>query len=175
MFVEASGVRLAEEEEPDSSDEDRNIAETIFDLEDIELETKTCKKTVRRSVSYGGVTVKRTGIETGHDPLSLFVAESQTTTHHKTTEEEEEDEEEEERGGRDDRRLAREIELYMNHVGSPHRSDTHRTVLCSSRGPVRNTEFLCFLLNRLNQKSDPCLMFLSFPPPGGVSLNKYLY
>lgn len=117
-----SGTHLVEE--PDSGDEDRNITDTIFDLEDIDLETKARKKVVGRSVSYCGVTVKRTGIETGHDPLSLFAAESRTKTHNETPEEEDEDE-----GVRDDRRLAREIELYMNHVGSPHRSESQGNAL----------------------------------------------
>ncbi|XP_055076963.1 C-myc promoter-binding protein-like isoform X2 [Periophthalmus magnuspinnatus] len=106
----------AELNEEDSSDEDRNNSDTIFDLEDIDLESVAHHKAVGRSASYCGVSVKRTGIETGRDPLSLLA---------KTTEEQQrrtsrEEDEEEEVGA--DRRLAREIEMYMEHVGSPRRS-----------------------------------------------------
>lgn len=114
-----------EAERQDSSDEDRNTTEAIFDLEDLDFEkpskgAKPYKKPVERSASYGGVstmtnrgTVKRTGIETGYDPLSLLAAES--------------DQQNEERYTEGDqastpsarRHLAREIELYMNHMGSP--------------------------------------------------------
>uniref|UniRef100_A0A3Q2VQQ1 DENN domain containing 4A n=1 Tax=Haplochromis burtoni TaxID=8153 RepID=A0A3Q2VQQ1_HAPBU len=119
-----------EAERQDSSDEDRNTTEAIFDLEDLDFEkpskgAKPYKKAVERSASYGGVstmtnrgTVKRTGIETGYDPLSLLAAES--------------DQQNEERYTEGDqastpsarRHLAREIELYMNHMGSPLSSRT---------------------------------------------------
>ncbi|XP_005751471.1 C-myc promoter-binding protein-like isoform X2 [Pundamilia nyererei] len=119
-----------EAERQDSSDEDRNTTEAIFDLEDLDFEkpskgAKPYKKAVERSASYGGVstmtnrgTVTRTGIETGYDPLSLLAAES--------------DQQNEERYTEGDqastpsarRHLAREIELYMNHMGSPLSSRT---------------------------------------------------
>ncbi|KAK1891668.1 C-myc promoter-binding protein, partial [Dissostichus eleginoides] len=104
----------------------------IFDLEDLDLDKpatgagisshKCNKKPVGRSVSYGGVssmttrgTVKRTDIQTGYDPLSLLMAETQS---------EEQSEDRYPEGDEDStpsarRHLAREIELYMNHMGSP--------------------------------------------------------
>ncbi|KAI4831052.1 hypothetical protein KUCAC02_002653, partial [Chaenocephalus aceratus] len=88
---------------------------------------KCNKKPVGRSVSYGGVssmttrgTVKRTDIQMGYDPLSLLVAETQS---------EEQCEDRYPEGDEDStpsarRHLAREIELYMNHMGSPLSSRT---------------------------------------------------
>ena len=103
--------------EEDSSEEEQNISDAIFDLEDIDVAINPGKKVVGRSVSYSGPAVKRTGIEAGNDPLSLLA---------KTTEEEESGEmqtreEDEEEQTSSDRRLAREIEMYMEHVGSPRR------------------------------------------------------
>ncbi|XP_072320638.1 C-myc promoter-binding protein-like isoform X2 [Eucyclogobius newberryi] len=96
----------------DRIDEDHNNSEAIFDLEDIDLESRPRNKAVGRSVSYSGVTVKRMDIEMGNDPLSLLT---------KTTDSQQmsRDEDEKLRG---DRRLAQEIEMYMEHVGSPRRS-----------------------------------------------------
>ncbi|XP_034754922.1 C-myc promoter-binding protein-like isoform X7 [Etheostoma cragini] len=119
-----------EEEEmegQDSSDEDRSNTEAIFDLEDIDLDkpatgagfsshksNKYNKKPVERSVSYSGMSsVKRTDIQTGYDPLSLLAAESQSE---QPTEDPDGDEDSTPSARRD---LAREIELYMNHMGSP--------------------------------------------------------
>uniref|UniRef100_A0A4W5MGG2 Uncharacterized protein n=1 Tax=Hucho hucho TaxID=62062 RepID=A0A4W5MGG2_9TELE len=128
-------------EERDLSDEDKNNTDAIFDLEDLDLDGPTTesvaktsqsrKRTVERSASYGGVgvasasrgTVKRTGIETGFDPLSLLAAES------KSQGDREDDLEVEMDGvatptGRRQNHLAREIEMYMNHMGSPLNSRT---------------------------------------------------
>uniref|UniRef100_A0A8C4HF77 DENN domain containing 4A n=1 Tax=Dicentrarchus labrax TaxID=13489 RepID=A0A8C4HF77_DICLA len=146
---------MEEEEETegqDSSDEDRSNTEAIFDLEDLDLDkpatragigshktNKSHKKLVERSASYGGMsteasrgTVKRTGIETGYDPLSLLAAQSQT-------EQENDDQypEGDEASTPSARRhLAREIELYMNHMGSPLRSRTPSLDLQDPASPL---------------------------------------
>ncbi|XP_041639721.1 C-myc promoter-binding protein-like isoform X3 [Cheilinus undulatus] len=131
---------MEEEEEtegPDSSDEDRSNTDAIFDFEDLDLDKpaakggigskKSHKKPVGRSASYGGIStevsrgvVKRTDIKTGYDPLSLLVAESQSEQQN-----EDQDPESDEVSTPSARRhLAREIELYMNHMGSPLSSRT---------------------------------------------------
>ncbi|KAM3625544.1 uncharacterized protein V6R79_013772 [Siganus canaliculatus] len=157
--AEASTARschhMEEEEEverQDSSDEDRSNTEAIFDLEDIDLDkpdtgarnsshqsSTSHKKLVERSASYGGLSsdmsrgsVKRTGIETGYDPLSLLAAESQT---------EQEGEapypvEDETSTPSARRHLAREIELYMNHMGSPLSSNTPSVDLQDAASPL---------------------------------------
>lgn len=130
------GHREEEEEETegqDSSDEDRANPEAIFDLEDLDLEKPTSavgnslqktntsrRKHTEHSGGYSNVgvenakgAVKRTDIETGYDPLSLLAAELQT---------EAQCSEDNEVGTQ--RHLAREIELYMNHMGSPLSSRT---------------------------------------------------
>uniref|UniRef100_A0A672ZUQ5 DENN domain containing 4A n=1 Tax=Sphaeramia orbicularis TaxID=375764 RepID=A0A672ZUQ5_9TELE len=130
------GEEDEEAEGPEWSDEDRGNTEAIFDLEDIDLDqpvplvrsqktTKPQKKPVERSASYSGIglmtprgAVKRTGIETGFDPLSLLAAESDQ--HH----EDQDPDSEETRTPSARRHLAREIELYMNHMGSPLSSRT---------------------------------------------------
>uniref|UniRef100_A0A3B5A3B4 C-myc promoter-binding protein-like n=1 Tax=Stegastes partitus TaxID=144197 RepID=A0A3B5A3B4_9TELE len=136
----AARSHVEEEEEEtegqDSSDEDRSNMEAIFDLEDLDLDkpatgaklrNKPHKKPVERSASYGGMTsmtprgaVKRTGIETGYDPLSLLAAESQSEQ--QSEDREPEGDEVSTPSARRD--LAREIELYMNHMGSPLSSRT---------------------------------------------------
>ncbi|XP_076590176.1 C-myc promoter-binding protein-like isoform X8 [Chaetodon auriga] len=141
-----------ETEGQDSSDEDRTNTEAIFDLEDLDLDkpatgtavsshktSKPHKKLVERSASYSGMTaemsrgaVKRTGIEMGYDPLSLLAAESQV-------EEESEDQypEGDEASTPSARRhLAREIELYMNHMGSPLSSRTPSLDLQDPASPL---------------------------------------
>ncbi|XP_038556710.1 C-myc promoter-binding protein-like isoform X2 [Micropterus salmoides] len=144
--------REEEEEGQDSSDEDRSNTEAIFDLEDLDLDkpatgagisshktNKSHKKPVERSASYSGMStetsrgaVKRTGIETGYDPLSLLAAESQS-----------EQESEDQYPEGDDtstqsarRHLAREIELYMNHLGSPLSSRTPSLDLQDPASPL---------------------------------------
>ncbi|XP_044074973.1 C-myc promoter-binding protein-like isoform X3 [Siniperca chuatsi] len=141
-----------EMERQDSSDEDRSNTEAIFDLEDLDLDkpatkagigshktNKSHKIPVERSASYSGMStetsrgaVKRTGIETGYDPLSLLAAESQS-------EQENEDQypEGDEASTPSARRhLAREIELYMNHMGSPLSSRTPSLDLQDPASPL---------------------------------------
>lgn len=143
--------REEEEEGQDSSDEDRSNAEAIFDLEDLDLDkpaaaagvsshkTNKSHKVIERSASYGGVSsemsrgaVKRTGIEMGYDPLSLLAAVSQS-------EQENEDpcpEAGEASTPSARRHLAREIELYMNHMGSPLSSRTPSLDLQDPASPL---------------------------------------
>uniref|UniRef100_A0A673WHR4 DENN domain containing 4A n=1 Tax=Salmo trutta TaxID=8032 RepID=A0A673WHR4_SALTR len=140
-------------DERDWSDEDKNNTDAIFDLEDLDLDGPTTesvdktsqsrKRTVQRSASYGGVgvasasrgTVKRTGIETGFDPLSLLAAESKSQG-------DREDDLEVEMDGvatptcRRQDHLAREIEMYMNHMGSPLNSRTPSMDLQDSSSPL---------------------------------------
>uniref|UniRef100_A0AAQ5ZRC5 UDENN domain-containing protein n=1 Tax=Amphiprion ocellaris TaxID=80972 RepID=A0AAQ5ZRC5_AMPOC len=129
-------------------DEDRSNMEAIFDLEDLDLDkpatgvkphNKPHKKTVERSASYGGITsmtprgaVKRTGIETGFDPLSLLAAESQSEQ--QTEDQDPEGDEVSTPSAR--RHLAREIELYMNHMGSPLSSRTPSMDLQDPASPL---------------------------------------
>uniref|UniRef100_A0A0F8ATS8 C-myc promoter-binding protein n=1 Tax=Larimichthys crocea TaxID=215358 RepID=A0A0F8ATS8_LARCR len=157
--AKAGGVRNRDHREEDedmerldSSDEDTSHTEDIFDLEDLDLDkpstgggvssrksNKSHSKVVERSASYGGVSteasrgaVKRTGIQTGYDPLSLLAAESQT-------EQENEDQypEGDEASTPSARRhLAREIELYMNHMGSPLSSRTPSLDLQDPASPL---------------------------------------
>ncbi|XP_061743693.1 C-myc promoter-binding protein-like isoform X1 [Nerophis ophidion] len=135
-----------------SSDEDLNNLEAIFDLEDLDLDKttasegitshKTCKSRknpIERSVSYCGVSpltsrrrVKRTGIETGYDPLSLLSAESHSV-------QQKEDPCPEEMDANTpiaNRNLAREIELYMKHIGSPLSSRTPSRELQDPSSPL---------------------------------------
>ncbi|XP_029935994.1 C-myc promoter-binding protein-like isoform X2 [Myripristis murdjan] len=141
-----------ETEERDSSDEDKSNTEAIFDLEDLDIDGPTTeiatnlakasqprKPTVERSASYGGVgaaasrgAVKRTGIETGYDPLSLLAAESQSEQRN----EDQYIEAEEVSTPSPRRHLAREIELYMNHMGSPLSSRTPSLDLQEPASPL---------------------------------------
>lgn len=128
-----------EEEEiegQDSSDEDKSNTEAIFDFEDLDLDKLSteagshkkyisCKKPVERSASYSGMgtvtsrgAVKRTGIEMGDDPLSLLAAQSEQQNDNRYPE----GDETSTPSAR--RHLAREIELYMNHMDSPLSSRT---------------------------------------------------
>uniref|UniRef100_A0A668AGQ0 DENN domain containing 4A n=1 Tax=Myripristis murdjan TaxID=586833 RepID=A0A668AGQ0_9TELE len=136
----------------DSSDEDKSNTEAIFDLEDLDIDGPTTeiatnlakasqprKPTVERSASYGGVgaaasrgAVKRTGIETGYDPLSLLAAESQSEQRN----EDQYIEAEEVSTPSPRRHLAREIELYMNHMGSPLSSRTPSLDLQEPASPL---------------------------------------
>lgn len=141
-----------EAEGQDSSDEDRSNTEAIFDLEDLDPEkpstdagvrahktNKSHKKVVGRSASYSGVSadvsrgaVKRTGIETGYDPLSLLAAESRSEQEH-----EDQCPDGDEAGTPSaHRHLAREIELYMNHMGSPLSSRTPSLDLQDPASPL---------------------------------------
>lgn len=99
---------VVEVEGRDSSDEDGANAEAIFDLEDLDLD-----KLAERSDGGGGSrseASRLTGIQTGFDPLSLLAAESGGAGA-----------EEADTPGTPGsaRHLAREIELYMEHLGSP--------------------------------------------------------
>lgn len=120
----AGASRSQEEEEAEGwSDEDRGNPEAIFDLEDLDsdkaataigtrLHGSSNSHQKRPEITRGGV--RRTGIQTGYDPLSLLAAEQQT-----------EAPEESEAGAPSARReLAREIELYMKQAGSPQSSRT---------------------------------------------------
>lgn len=111
----------------DSSDEDGANAEAIFDLEDLDLD-----RLVERSSGGGGhrsEASRFTGIQTGFDPLSLLAAESGS-----------------QRGGGEEahtpgtpgaaRHLAREIELYMEHLGSPLSSRTPSLDLQEAASPL---------------------------------------
>ncbi|XP_045545620.1 C-myc promoter-binding protein isoform X2 [Salmo salar] len=140
-------------EERDWSDEDKNNTDAIFDLEDLDLDGPTTesvaktsqsrKRTVQRSASYGGVgvasasrgTVKRTGIETGFDPLSLLAAESKSQGDREDDLEVEMDGVATPTGWRQDH-LAREIEMYMNHMGSPLNSRTPSMDLQDPSSPL---------------------------------------
>lgn len=146
LSVKAGGAfRCCEEEEEGhvSSDEDRSHTETIFDFEDIEIDkpvaesnsrSKTHKKPIERSASYGGVSavasnkaIRRTGIETGYDPLSLLAAEMQAGNPGS-----DQYIDEDEAGTPKARRnLAREIEVYMNHLDTPLSSRTPSSDLTS--------------------------------------------
>uniref|UniRef100_A0A7N8YIF9 DENN domain containing 4A n=1 Tax=Mastacembelus armatus TaxID=205130 RepID=A0A7N8YIF9_9TELE len=135
------GDHREEEEEAegqDSSDEDRSNTDTIFNLEDLHSDkpaagvgvsshkTKKChKKPVERAV-------KRTDIETGYDPLSLLAAESQSERQN----EDRYPEGEEDGTPGAQRHLAREIELYMNHMGSPLSSRTPSLDLQTPASPL---------------------------------------
>lgn len=131
----------------DSSDEDRGNAEAIFDLEDLDLDKpatttsshKPHKKLVERSASYGGLSsdmsrgaVKRMDIETGYDPLSLLAAESKS----QQDTEDQCPEGDEASTPSAPRHLAREIELYMNHMGSPLSSRTPSLDLQDPTSPL---------------------------------------
>ncbi|XP_068584819.1 C-myc promoter-binding protein-like isoform X3 [Cebidichthys violaceus] len=146
LALGGSDHREEDEEGRDSSDEDRSNADAIFDLEDLDLDkpatgtsvgshnySRSQKKAVERSVSYGGVSsVKRTDIQTGYDPLSLLAAESQTNQPN----EDRYPEGDEAGTPSTDRHLAREIELYMNHMDSPLSSRTPSLDLQDLAGPL---------------------------------------
>lgn len=154
--LEGSHNHREEEEETegqDSSDEDRSNTEGIFEFEDLDLDkpaatgastsskksNKSHKKPVERSVSYGGISTvasrgaaKRTDIQTGYDPLSLLAAESQS----EQQPEDQYPEGDEASTPRARRHLAREIELYMNHMGSPLSSRTPSLDLQDPSSPL---------------------------------------
>ncbi|KAM6942929.1 C-myc promoter-binding protein-like isoform 3-T3 [Xenentodon cancila] len=138
-------VEVEEEvEEMDSSDEDRNNPDAIFDLEDLDSDkpatgAKLHNQPVEGSTSCsGGITgtskgtIKRTGIETGFDPLSLLAAESQSEQ--RDADCYPDGDEASTPTGR--RNLAREIELYMNHLDSPLSSRTPSLDLQDPASPL---------------------------------------
>lgn len=111
-----------EVERRDTSDEDESNAEAIFDLEDLDLD-----KLAERSNGSRSEASRLMGIQTGFDPLSLLAAESGS-----------------QQGGEEAdapntpsaaRHLAREIELYMEHLGSPLSSRTPSMDLQEAASP----------------------------------------
>ncbi|KAJ8417230.1 hypothetical protein AAFF_G00284570 [Aldrovandia affinis] len=144
LDVGAPRHRHRARQERDSSDEDKADAPAIFDLEDLDGEAGEGqgavaaatagrhKRAVQRSAStgsFGGQAAKRTGIETGFDPLSLLAA--------KTERRQEEAEPEREGGALSPRRdLAEEIEMYMNNMGSPLSSRAPSMDLHDSASPT---------------------------------------
>ncbi|XP_056464577.1 C-myc promoter-binding protein-like isoform X1 [Gadus chalcogrammus] len=120
----------AAEEDGDSSDDEKCAADAIFDLEDLDLDEPPPSEgadAARRASDVcrerGGArgTVKRTGIEAGYDPLSLLAAQSEARADTQSLSPPPERYPDPDEGGtpRDRRHLAREIELYMDHMGSP--------------------------------------------------------
>ncbi|XP_028330686.1 C-myc promoter-binding protein-like isoform X2 [Gouania willdenowi] len=135
--VSSSSQNHYEEEETegqDSSDEERSNMEAIFDLEDLDLDKKSTRlKPLRKAVDCSGTAgqvcrgaVKRTGIQTGNDPLSLLAAEQQN----------DDPEESETSTPSTSRNLAQEIEQYMNYMGSPLSSRTPSLDLQDQTSPV---------------------------------------
>uniref|UniRef100_A0AAQ4NRN3 DENN domain containing 4A n=1 Tax=Gasterosteus aculeatus aculeatus TaxID=481459 RepID=A0AAQ4NRN3_GASAC len=121
-----AACREGDEEGRDSSDEDRGNADAIFDLEDLDSEKNPTGGRSRSHTKVVERSVKRTDIRAGYDPLSLLAAESRP----------DEDEDRYPGGaevGTPSARghLAREIELYMNHMGSPLSSRTPSLDLAS--------------------------------------------
>ncbi|XP_021263570.1 C-myc promoter-binding protein [Numida meleagris] len=107
----------------DCSFTDKTESPVIFDLEDLdaEPETSTAVKTsneksrrLQRKSSFPVKPVEKTDVETGFDPLSLLVAE---TEQQKEDEEEDDDRSVSTPSARRD--LAEEIVMYMNNMSSP--------------------------------------------------------
>ncbi|XP_015728743.1 C-myc promoter-binding protein isoform X1 [Coturnix japonica] len=107
----------------DCSFTDKTESPVIFDLEDLdaEPETSTTVKTssekprrLQRRSSFPVKPVEKTDVETGFDPLSLLVAE---TEQQKEDEEEDDDRSASTPSARRD--LAEEIVMYMNNMSSP--------------------------------------------------------
>nr|XP_009679463.1 PREDICTED: C-myc promoter-binding protein isoform X1 [Struthio camelus australis] len=118
--------------EKESSDEDAAFdcsfidkmeSPVIFDLEDLDAEPETPatvkssnekSRRLQRKSSFPVKAVEKTDVETGFDPLSLLVAE--------TEQQKEEDEEEDDKSVSTPsarRDLAEEIVMYMNNMSSP--------------------------------------------------------
>ncbi|NXC51093.1 MYCPP protein, partial [Penelope pileata] len=106
----------------DCSFTDKTESPVIFDLEDLdaEPETSTVKtsneksRRLQRKSSFPVKPVEKTDVETGFDPLSLLVAE---TEQQKEDEEEDDDRSVSTPSARRD--LAEEIVMYMNNMSSP--------------------------------------------------------
>ncbi|XP_051484176.1 C-myc promoter-binding protein isoform X3 [Apus apus] len=107
----------------DGSFTDKTESPVIFDLEDLDAEPETptavkpsCEKSRRlqRKSSFPVKPVEKTDVETGFDPLSLLVAE---TEQQKEDEEDEDDRSVSTPSARRD--LAEEIVMYMNNMSSP--------------------------------------------------------
>nr|XP_008170670.1 C-myc promoter-binding protein isoform X1 [Chrysemys picta bellii]XP_008170671.1 C-myc promoter-binding protein isoform X1 [Chrysemys picta bellii]XP_008170673.1 C-myc promoter-binding protein isoform X1 [Chrysemys picta bellii]XP_042712507.1 C-myc promoter-binding protein isoform X1 [Chrysemys picta bellii] len=118
--------------EKESSDEDapfygsfvdKTESPVIFDLEDLDAEPDTAKtvkssnekpKMLQRNSSFLIKPVEKTDVETGFDPLSLLVAE---TEQRKEDDEDDDDKSVSTPSARRD--LAEEIVMYMNNMSSP--------------------------------------------------------
>ncbi|KAH1183490.1 hypothetical protein KIL84_014106 [Mauremys mutica] len=118
--------------EKESSDEDapfygsfadKTESPVIFDLEDLDAEPDTAKtvklsnekpKMLQRNSSFLIKPVEKTDVETGFDPLSLLVAE---TEQQKDDDEDDDDKSVSTPSARRD--LAEEIVMYMNNMSSP--------------------------------------------------------
>ena len=118
--------------EKESSDEDaafdcsltdKTESPVIFDLEDLDAEPETStavksssekSRRLQRKSSFPVKPVEKTDVETGFDPLSLLVAE---TEQQKEEEDEEDDRSVSTPSARRD--LAEEIVMYMNNMSSP--------------------------------------------------------
>ncbi|XP_009072857.1 PREDICTED: C-myc promoter-binding protein [Acanthisitta chloris] len=107
----------------DCSFTDKTESPVIFDLEDLdaEPETPTAVKSssdksrrLQRKSSFPVKPVEKTDVETGFDPLSLLVAETE-----QQKEEEEEDDDRSVSTPSARRDLAEEIVMYMNNMSSP--------------------------------------------------------
>ncbi|NWI92490.1 MYCPP protein, partial [Pitta sordida] len=107
----------------DCSFTDKTESPVIFDLEDLDAEPETPtavkpssekSRRLQRKSSFPVKPVEKTDVETGFDPLSLLVAE---TEQQKEEEEEEDDRSVSTPSARRD--LAEEIVMYMNNMSSP--------------------------------------------------------
>ncbi|KFQ11151.1 C-myc promoter-binding protein, partial [Haliaeetus albicilla] len=107
----------------DCSFTDKTESPVIFDLEDLDAEPETStavksssekSRRLQRKSSFPVKPVEKTDVETGFDPLSLLVAE--------TEQQKEDDDEEDDRSVSTPsarRDLAEEIVMYMNNMSSP--------------------------------------------------------
>ncbi|XP_074925165.1 C-myc promoter-binding protein [Chelonoidis abingdonii] len=121
--------------EKESSDEDapfygsfadKTESPVIFDLEDLDAEPDTAKivkssnekpKMLQRNSSFLIKPVEKTDVETGFDPLSLLVAE---TEQQKDDDDDDDDDDDKSVSTPSARRdLAEEIVMYMNNMSSP--------------------------------------------------------
>uniref|UniRef100_A0A8C4T198 DENN domain containing 4A n=1 Tax=Erpetoichthys calabaricus TaxID=27687 RepID=A0A8C4T198_ERPCA len=139
-----NGMEKDSSDEETSSEADKVDSPAIFDLEDLDNEPEKpgavllSNKTLPRAPGF----VKRTGIEVGFDPLSLFAAE---TEQHRM--EEEEVSSLSTPSARRD--LAEEIEMYMNNMSSPLNSRAPSIDLQKARdeevGSIKNGARRCSL------------------------------
>lgn len=120
--AEAEGADSSDEETRTEEDKVDNDLAAIFDLEDLDLDSEgpaaSSGAGSRRQSIPAPLPAKRMGIQTGYDPLSLLAAESECEVAEVSSE-----------GGGGGcggqsppgvrRDLAEEIEMYMNHLGSP--------------------------------------------------------
>ncbi|XP_039629470.1 C-myc promoter-binding protein isoform X2 [Polypterus senegalus] len=139
-----NGMEKDSSDEETSSEADKVDSPAIFDLEDLDNEPEKpgavllSSKTLPRAPGF----VKRTGIEVGFDPLSLFAAE----TEQQRMEEEEVSSLSTPSARRE---LAEEIEMYMNNMSSPLNSRAPSIDLQKARdeevGSIKNGVRRCSL------------------------------